>query len=191
MSKSSTHIHPGHSRYECWWGLRSLHWILLILLVAEHFLQWLTYSLVSMASFRKCWRVSLTFERLLYIYGFFRARLEVWNSSLGLAEGHGTLRWYLWTQSASYHSWYEELQLTTLLFSSTSILLPSTTCSRVLAPRSPKSNVSTYERKVVRISGRSLDQEFISPAIERIETLRVIDIVDKHAAVGASVERNT
>ena len=44
--------------------------------------------------------------------------------------------------------------------------------------------------KVVWVPGRGLDQEFVSPAVERIEALGVVDIVDEHAAVGAAVKGN-
>ena len=36
-----------------------------------------------------------------------------------------------------------------------------------------------------------MDQEFVSPAIEGIETLGVVDIVDEHTAVGTTIESNT
>lgn len=49
----------------------------------------------------------------------------------------------------------------------------------------------THEREALRISGARLDQELVSPTIQGLETLRVIDVVDEHAAVGAPVERNT
>jgi len=40
-----------------------------------------------------------------------------------------------------------------------------------LAPRPPESNISTHEWEAVRVSGRCLNQEFVSPAVERVETL--------------------
>ena len=49
----------------------------------------------------------------------------------------------------------------------------------------------THEWEAVRISGRCLNQELVPPAIKRIETLRIVDIVDQHAAVGTSVESNS
>jgi hypothetical protein len=35
-----------------------------------------------------------------------------------------------------------------------------------------------------------LNQELVSPAVKGVETLGVVDIVDKHAAVGTTVESN-
>lgn len=37
---------------------------------------------------------------------------------------------------------------------------------------------STDKREVGRVTGRSLDEELVSPAVERLETLRIVDIVD-------------
>ena len=48
----------------------------------------------------------------------------------------------------------------------------------------------TYEWEAIRISRRSLYQELVSPAVKRIETLGIVDIVDQYATVGTSVERN-
>ena len=36
-----------------------------------------------------------------------------------------------------------------------------------------------------------MDQEFVSPAVEGVETLGVVDIVDQHTAVGTTIESNT
>jgi hypothetical protein len=36
----------------------------------------------------------------------------------------------------------------------------------------------TNKREVGRVPGRSLDEELVSPAVERLETLRIVDIVD-------------
>lgn len=49
----------------------------------------------------------------------------------------------------------------------------------------------TYERESLRIHRARLYQEFVPPTIQRLETLRVIDIVHQNAAVGASIEGNT
>lgn len=46
----------------------------------------------------------------------------------------------------------------------------------------------THKGEALRITGASLNQKFIPPAIQRLETLRVVYIVDQHTAVGASVE---
>lgn len=48
----------------------------------------------------------------------------------------------------------------------------------------------THEWKAIRVSWRGLNQELIPPAIECVETLGVVDVVDQYAAVGTSVERN-
>lgn len=73
------------------------------------------------------------------------------------------------------------------LFSSTSILLPNTTCTRdEQLGQAPTS--STHKREVLWISRTGLDQEFIPPAVEGVEALGVVDIVDQYTAVRAPVE---
>ena len=47
----------------------------------------------------------------------------------------------------------------------------------------------TYERKALRISRTSLDQELIPPAVQSVKALGVVHIIDKYAAIGASVKR--
>ena len=76
------------------------------------------------------------------------------------------------------------------LFSSTSILFPRTTLNYI-SPRLLLRSNSTHKRKVFRISWASLYQELVSPAIQGIEALRIIDIVHEYAAVGSSIERDT
>lgn len=76
------------------------------------------------------------------------------------------------------------------LFSSTSILFPSTTLNDI-SPRLLLRSNSTHKRKVLRVSRASLYQELVSPAIQGIEALRIIDIVHEYAAVGSSIECNT
>lgn len=76
------------------------------------------------------------------------------------------------------------------LFSSTSILFPRTTLN-CISPRLLLRSSSTHKRKVFRISRASLYQELVSPAIQGIETLRIIDIVYEYAAVGSSIECDT
>ena len=46
----------------------------------------------------------------------------------------------------------------------------------------------THEWEALRIHGTGLDQELVPPAVECVETLRVVDVVYEHAAVGAAVE---
>jgi hypothetical protein len=48
----------------------------------------------------------------------------------------------------------------------------------------------TYKWEALRVHWTSLHQELVPPAIQCIEALRVVDIVDEHAAVGAAVEGN-
>lgn len=48
-----------------------------------------------------------------------------------------------------------------------------------------------YEWEALGVHGASLDQELISPAVESVETLRIVNIVHEHAAVGAAVEGDT
>jgi hypothetical protein len=45
--------------------------------------------------------------------------------------------------------------------------------------------------KVLRSTRRGLDQELVSPALQGLETLCVVDIVHEHTAVGSAVERNS
>jgi hypothetical protein len=48
-----------------------------------------------------------------------------------------------------------------------------------------------YKREALRIHGAGLDQELVSPAVEGVETLGVVYIVDEHTAVGTTIESNT
>lgn len=48
-----------------------------------------------------------------------------------------------------------------------------------------------YEGETLRVHRAGLDQEFVSPAVEGVETLGVVDVVDKYAAVGTTVESDT
>jgi hypothetical protein len=53
------------------------------------------------------------------------------------------------------------------------------------------SQQETYEWEALRVHGASLDQKFVPPAVECVETLGVVDVVYEHAAVGATVECDT
>lgn len=64
-----------------------------------------------------------------------------------------------------------------LLFSSTSILLPITTCRRQHSTTDPAYSGYTHKWKALRVSGASLDQELVSPAVEGFETFGVVDVV--------------
>ena len=92
-SCSNKRSHLCRFRCGCWLGLRNLHWILLILLGPGHFLQWLWQ--ISISCIRCLGLERVTFECLLYINRLFCTCLEVRNSSLRLAEGHGTFWRYL------------------------------------------------------------------------------------------------
>lgn len=50
---------------------------------------------------------------------------------------------------------------------------------------------TTHEREVRRVPWRSLDQELVSPTVERLEALRIVHIVHEHAAVGSAIEGDT
>jgi hypothetical protein len=50
---------------------------------------------------------------------------------------------------------------------------------------------ATYKWEALRVHWAGLNQKLVAPAVQGIETLRVVDIVDEHAAVGASVKSNT
>ena len=75
-----------------------------------------------------------------------------------------------------------------LLFSSTSILLPSTTCDNVSDNLGCFCGQAAYERKILRIPRACLYQEFVPPAIQGVEAFRVVDIIYKYTAVCPSVE---
>lgn len=77
-----------------------------------------------------------------------------------------------------------------LLFSSTSILFPSTTCHWLISPLGPipHSFPGTHKWEAFRVSRASLDEELVPPAIQCLKALRVIDVVDQNAAVSSSVE---
>jgi hypothetical protein len=47
-----------------------------------------------------------------------------------------------------------------------------------------------YEGEALGVHRAGLNQELISPAVEGVETLGVVYIVDEHAAVGTAVESN-
>lgn len=80
--------------------------------------------------------------------------------------------------------------LTILLLSSTSILLPITTCTDQ-SPCPSRVKHATYEWEALWIHWAGLHQELVPPAIQCVKALGVIDIVYQHAAIGASVEGNT
>lgn len=79
-------------------------------------------------------------------------------------------------------------KFTTRLLSSTSILLPKTTCSESARPSIPPRRRSTHKGKVERIPRRSLDQKLVPPAIQGLKALGVVDIVYQNAAVGTSIK---
>lgn len=53
------------------------------------------------------------------------------------------------------------------------------------------SRQTTYKREALRVHGTGLNQKFVSPAVECVKALGVVDVVYKDAAVGASVECDT
>jgi hypothetical protein len=57
-------------------------------------------------------------------------------------------------------------------------------------PCLPNLDISTYEWEALRVHGASLHQKLVPPAVQCIETLRVVHVVHEHAAVGAAVEGN-
>lgn len=80
--------------------------------------------------------------------------------------------------------------ITTRLLSSTSILLPITTCILLALVPLPNLQSVPYKRESLRIHWASLDQKLIPPAVQRLKTLRVIHVVYQNAAIRASVERH-
>lgn len=136
----------------------------------------------------------LTLESLVDIDGLLGTRLKVRNVTLGLAKCHGALVGNLDKSARRRYSCTTDL-LTTLLLSSTSILLPMTTCRHsMLASSLQRTHTiscrSTYKGKVGRIAGRGLDQKLVAPAVQSFEALGVVDVVDEDAAVGAAVKGN-
>jgi len=95
----------------------------------------------------------LTLKGLLYINSLLCTRLEVWNPAFRLAERHRTFRGNLHISLA-------------IVFT---ISQDNTNHSLVLLyiDLIPQYN----KRKAIWVSRRSLDQELVSPAIKRIETL--------------------
>ena len=50
--------------------------------------------------------------------------------------------------------------------------------------------VLTHKGEVIRVARRSLDQELVPPAVQRIEALGVVHVVHEDATVGTAVERH-
>lgn len=48
---------------------------------------------------------------------------------------------------------------------------------------------ATNKWEVGRVPRRSLDEKFVSPAVQRLETLGIVHVVDQNAAISTSVER--
>lgn len=48
-----------------------------------------------------------------------------------------------------------------------------------------------HKRERVWVARRRLDQELVTPRVERVKGLGVVDIKDEHAAVGATVKGHT
>ena len=48
----------------------------------------------------------------------------------------------------------------------------------------------TDKWKIIRLSRAGLNEEFVPPCIEGLKGFGVIDVVDKHTAVSAAVERD-
>jgi hypothetical protein len=45
--------------------------------------------------------------------------------------------------------------------------------------------------EILGIVGTCLDQKLVSPAVQSLERLQAVHVVDQYAAVGAAVESNT
>jgi hypothetical protein len=54
-----------------------------------------------------------------------------------------------------------------------------------------KSSKGAYEWEVLRIPRACLDEEFVSPAVQGLETLGVVYVVYQNTAVGSPIECNT
>jgi hypothetical protein len=87
---------------------------------------------------------------------------------------------------------FHHMRRTTRLLSSTSILLPITTCLPSARARGFVRFLGrSYEWKRLGVHGASLYQKLVSPTIQRFETLGVVDIVNQYAAVSPTVEGYT
>lgn len=80
---------------------------------------------------------------------------------------------------------------TVLLFSSTSTLFPSTTCDPSDMTSDQCAPDETYEWEALGIHGARLDQKLVSPAVQCLEALRVVDVVDQDTAVCSPVKGDT
>jgi hypothetical protein len=128
----------------------------------------------------------LTFECSLNVDRLLCAGLKVWDATFGLAKRKCSLLGYLTRVRLGY---FIENTLTTRLLSSTSILLPITTC--IKSVNAHDEGQRAYKWKVLRIHGTGLDEKLVSPAVKSLETLGIVHIVDEYAAVSAPVESHT
>lgn len=136
-----------------------------------------------------------TLKCLVNIDGLLCTRLKVWDVAFGLAECHGSLGRNLRACCVSHlrtriskHG-HQSLPLACSpphqsCFQGRPVDVQSANHSKPQCCR----NSHTYKRKVGWISRRSLDQKLVSPAVQGLETLGVVDVVHQDAAVGSSVE---
>lgn len=76
------------------------------------------------------------------------------------------------------------------LFSSTSILLPKTTCDVSVVGQESRNLCEAHEWKALWIARGGLDEELVAPAIEGVKTLGVVNVINKDAAVCTTIEGN-
>ena len=115
-------------------------------------------------------------ECLLNVDSLLRRRLEVRNVALGLAPSHGTL--------------LGDLQR--------SATVVETLSDRHRARKTYLSLVLLHinlvaeddEGEVLRVMWTSLNEELVPPAVESLERLGAVDVVDEYTAVRAAIERN-
>lgn len=128
-----------------------------------------------------------TFEGLLDVDGILCAGLEVGNATLGLAEGHGALVGDLCQTSVSAaHIRPSQRTHHPLALLNIDLVTNHNLCLLVML----YANIvrTTYEWEALGVHRASLDQELIPPAVESVETLRIVNVVNEHAAISAAVK---
>lgn len=135
----------------------------------------ITMLSVSRAGLGRRLSGQLTFESLLHVHCLLGTGLEIRDVAPRLAVGHSAFR-----RNHPFAFLYIDLV-------SQYHLQPS----QRTVPKLHKNRYMTHKRKALGISRGRLDEEFVAPAIQRLETLRVVDIVDQNAAISTSIESDT
>ena len=166
-SDSNTHIHLFLYRDSDRWGHENRQQTLQIPLGPRHFVQ--SLKTIQCALVNHCG--GNTFKCLFNIDRFFCAGLKIWYSTLRLTERHS-----LFIGNSPPAIVYINLV---------------TKDNLALVSLEQSMRKASHKWKTLGITRTSLYQELISPAIECLKTFCVVHVVDKHAAVCASIECNT